>query len=193
MLVGDQMTLKPAYDPAPLKQRMQEQAKHLKRLLIDLPDHDAITDVFDYVVGAQYGLTKALEFGFVDRVGAWHSTYRSHLPQYADNIAAQKQVNDLWLAGFYFNSGIQRLAACFDRVPKLLGASGKDAGKRMKNVNAGSYVAWEKVYTEINAFKHATEGKAAGRTVSMEDAVQAFEETLNLLTKNEAKLAKAYG
>jgi len=39
---------------------MQEQAKHLKRLLIDLPNHDAITDVFDYVVGAQYGLTQGL-------------------------------------------------------------------------------------------------------------------------------------
>jgi len=54
-------------------------------------------------------------------------------------------------------------------------------------------MAWEKVYKEINAFKHAIEGKAAGRTVSMEDAVRAFEETLNLLGKNEAKLAKAYG
>jgi len=48
--------MKPAYDPAALKQRMQEQTKHLKRLLVNLPDHDAITDVFDYIVGAQYGL-----------------------------------------------------------------------------------------------------------------------------------------
>jgi hypothetical protein len=186
------MTLKPAYDPASLKQRIQDQAKHLKRLLIDLPDQEAITDVFDYVVGAQYGLTKALEMGFVDRVGMWHSTYRPHLPLYVEHIATDKLVNDLWLAGFYFNSGIQRLAACFDRVPKLLGASGENAGKRMKKANTGSYVAWEKVYKEVNAFKHAITGKAAGRTVSMEDAVQAFEEALTLLVRNEANLARIY-
>jgi hypothetical protein len=192
MLVSEQ-TMKPAYDPARLKQRMQEQAKHLKRLLIDLPNHDAITDVFDYIVGAQYSLTKAIEIGFVDRVGTWHTTYRRNLPTYVESIAAQKPVNKRWLAGSYFNSGIQRLAACFDRVPKLLGASGGNAGERMKKVNGGSYVAWGRVYKEINAFKHAIEGRAAGRMVSMEDAVQAFEETLTLLTKNEAKLVQAYG
>lgn len=53
-------------------------------------------------------------------------------------------------------------------------------------------MAWEKVYKEVNAFKHAITGKAAGRTVSMEDAVQAFEEALTLLTKNEANFARIY-
>lgn len=184
--------MKPAYDPAALKQRLQEQAKHLKRLLVDLPDHDAITDVFDYIVGAQYGLAKAIEIGFVDRVGTWHSTYRPHLPRYVEHIAAQESVNELWLAGFYFNSGIQRLAACFDRVPRLLQASGQYARDRMKNVNNGSYGAWEKVYDEVNAFKHAVTGRAAGRTVTLEDAVQALEEMLTLLVNNEAKLAQTY-
>ena len=171
---------------------MQHQAKHLNRLLIKLPDHIAITDVFDYMVGAQYALTHALEIGFVDRPGSWQSTYRPHLPQYVEYIAAKKPVNKLWLAGFFFNSGIQRLAACFDRIPKLLRASGTTARKRMRNANAGTYVKWEKVYDEVNAFKHAVTGKAAGRTVTLEDAVKAFEEAMDLLVKNETNLAKFY-
>ncbi len=181
--------MKPAYDAAHLKQELQRQAEYLKALLVTLPDRDEITDVFDYVVGAQYGLMKAIEIGFVDRPGTWHSTYRPHLPQYVEHISTQKPVNDLWLAGFYFNSAIKRLAACFDRIPKLLRASGANARERMKNVNTGSYAAWDKVYGEINAFKHEVAGKAAGRTVSLTEAVKAFEEVIALLKASETKLA----
>jgi len=184
--------MKPSYDAAQLTKRLQQQAENLKALLVSLPDHGAITDVFDYVVGAQYGLMKAIEIGFVDRPGTWHSTYRPHLPQYVEHIATQKPVNNLWLAGFYFNSGIQRLAACFDRIPKLLNATGANARERMKSVNAGNYTAWDRVYDEINAFKHDVAGKAGGRTVGLTDAVQAFEEVLALLKANEPKLAAAY-
>jgi hypothetical protein len=184
--------LKPIYDAAELKQQLEQSADNLKTLLIKLPDHDAITDVFDYVVGAQYGLMKAIEIGFVDRAGTWHSTYRPHLPQYVELISGQKPVNDLWLAGFYFNSGIQRLAACFDRIPKLLGASGANARERMKTVNTGSYASWDKVYAEINAFKHEVTGKAAGRTVTLTEAVKAFEEVTALLKASEPSLAANY-
>ncbi len=160
--------------------------------MVTLPYDDAITDVFDYVVGAQYGLMKAIEIGFVDRPGTWHSSYRPHLPQYVDSISTQKSVNDRWLAGFYFNSGIQRIAACFDRIPKLLGAKGASARERMKNVNDGNHAAWDKVYGEINAFKHDVAGKATGRTVSLSEAIQAFEEVVALLRANETKLAATY-
>lgn len=184
--------MKPSYDVALAKQRIQTQAEYLKALLVTLPNHEAITDVFDYLVGAQYGLMKAVEIGFVDRTGAWHRTYRPHLSQYVESISTQGSVNDRWLAGFYFNSGIQRIAACFDRIPKLLAATGANARARMKNVNGGKYAAWDKVYEEINAFKHEVTGKARGRTVSLMEAVQAFEEALALLRVNEPKLIAAY-
>jgi hypothetical protein len=184
--------MKPSYDVVRTKQQIQRQAEYLKALLDTLPNHEGITDVFDYLVGAQYGLMKAIEIGFVDRPGTWHSTYRPHLPHYVESISIQKTVNKRWLAGFYFNSGIQRLAACFDRIPKLLGAKGPNARKRMENVNTGNYAAWYKVYGEINAFKHEVAGKATGRTVSLTEAVQAFEEVLALLRANEAKLVAIY-
>lgn len=52
--------MKLSYDVALTKQRIQTQAEYLKALLVTLPDHEAITDVFDYLVGAQYGLMKAV-------------------------------------------------------------------------------------------------------------------------------------
>lgn len=184
--------MKPSYDAPQLQQQLKQQAEYLKALMIRLPDHDAITDVFDYLVGAQYGLMRAIEIGFVDRPGTWHRAYRPHLPQYVEHIAAQEPVNNFWLAGFYFNSGIQRLAACFDRIPKLMGARGDTAPKRMKNVNPQKYEKWRKVYEEINAFKHDISGRAKGRLVSMSEAVQAFEEIVALLRRNEATLAATY-
>jgi len=184
--------MKPEYDAEKLKQQLQRPADDLKALLVRLPNHDAITDVFDYVVGAFYGLMRAIEVGFVDRPGSWYSTYRPHLHQYVERVMTDKPLNDRWLAGFYFNSGIQRLAACFDRIPKLLGAQGKNARERMKSINVACYAAWDKVYEEINAYKHDVAGKADGRTVNMKDAVQAFEEVIALLKANEAKLAANY-
>lgn len=184
--------MKPAYDAEVLMQRLHRSADELKTLLVQFPDRDAITDVLDYVVGAFYGLTKAIEVGFVDRPSGWHSAYRSHLPKYVDDIKTGKPPNAHWLGGFYFNSAIQRLAACFDRIPKLLRARGKNVRARMTHVNPKGCPAWANVYGEINAFKHDVAGKAAGRTVSVADAAQAFEELVTLLKANEAKVIALY-
>ena len=42
------------------------------------------------------------------------------LTKYALDILEERNANELWLVGFYFNSAIQRLAASYDRIPKLL-------------------------------------------------------------------------
>jgi hypothetical protein len=128
----------------------------------------------------------------IDSLTVWHSTYRPHLSRYVEGISKNMPLNDLWIAGFYFNSGIQRLAACFDRIPKLLGATGGNASERMKNINKFSYSNWEKVYKEINAYKHAVAGKAAGRSAKMAEAVEAFKELISVLNANKTKLATTY-
>jgi len=175
-----------------LEEQLKSSAEELRRLLIGLPDHEAITDVFDYILGALYGLTKAIELGFVNRAVLWHETYRPHLPQYVERITKDQAVNKRWLAGFYFNSAIQRIAASYDRVPKLIRAEGRSARQRMKAANTGQFAAWDKVYEEINSYKHDTSGRAAGRTVTLEDAVAAFEELVTLLKLSEHKLHSLY-
>jgi hypothetical protein len=62
----------------------------------------------------------------------------------------------------------------------------------MTEVCLTPFAEWEEVYDEVNAFKHAPEGRAAGRTVSMNDAIEAFDQMLNLLMHSEQTLATRY-
>ncbi len=94
----------------------------LHQLFLELPDHDAVTDTLDYLLGALFGLSRAHELGFRDRKSGHFSVYRPHLANYALEISKGGSANELWAAGFYFNSAIQRIAAAFDRIPQMLGA-----------------------------------------------------------------------
>ena len=182
--------------------RLEEFGAALHQLVLQLPDHDAVTDTLDYLLGALFGLTRAHELGFRDRTGAHFPVYRPHLANYALQIPKNQSVNKLWLGGFYFNSAIQRIAAAFDRIPRMLGAKKKkkvgakrlptSAKERMTEVNNTAFDKWQKIYDEVNAFKHDPEGRAAGRTVEMSDAIESFEQMLNLLNGSTAKLAARY-
>ena len=150
--------------PKTVPERFTEFGVVLHQLFLQLPDHNAVTDTMDYVLGALFGLTSAHEFGFRDRKGAHFSLYRPHLANYALQIPKNQSVNHLWTAGFYFNSAIQRIASAYDRIPRMLGAKdtrskrGKrvrtSAKERMAEVNGMAFDMWEKVYDEVNAFKH---------------------------------------
>ena len=130
------------------------------------------------------------------------SVYRPHLSNYALEIPKNRNVNELWTAGFYFNSAIQRIAAAFDRIPQMLGAKGKrtfrgkrvstSAKERMTQVNPGAVIEWQRVYDEVNVFKHDPKGRAPGRTVRMSDAAESFEQIIKLLNANKLRIANTY-
>jgi len=86
------------------KDRLEEMGRRLEKLLRDLPDHAGVSDTLDYVVGALYGLERAVDLKFVDRPGESEATYRPFLAKYVGDIIEGKDVNKIWLAGFYFNS-----------------------------------------------------------------------------------------
>jgi len=180
--------MRSAHDTADLKKRLELPASELARLLMTLPSDNAITDVLDYVIGALYGLMRAIDMGFVDRPAGWHSMYRTNIAKYVGRVLRGDRINDRWVAGFYFNSAIQRIAACFDRIPKLLQAKGNGARARMGAANSGTYTKWGEVYEEINGYKHDPSGRAAGRSVTLEDAITAFGEVMAFLKASEVKL-----
>lgn len=184
------------------QERLSEQALALYRLLNDLPQNPAVTDTLDYILGAFYGLYRADASEFKDRSTAYVPEYHAHLANYAINLAEGKGMDSVWTAGFFFNSGIQRLAAAFDRVPKMLGADSKKrmgsvrkpttAKERMTAVNPVPHRLWEKVYDEVNEFKHSPEGLAAGRSVTMDDAVSACAEVLDLLERSKEAITQKF-
>jgi hypothetical protein len=171
---------------------LDDLGKRLHELLKSLPDHDAITDTLDYLVGALYGLKRAVDLGFVDRRGPSHPTYRPFLTTYALDIVATREVHRLWLAGFYFNSGIQRIAASYDRIPKLLDARGDRPSDRMKNAYTTAPEEWHSVYREVNFFKHDPEGRAKGRQVTMDVALRATDQAITLVEKHVSQLVTRY-
>ena len=188
--------------PKTIPERLERLGASIHELLLALPEHDAITDTLDYLLGALHGLTRAYQLGFRERKGKHFLVYRPHLANYALNIPKNREVNSLWTAGFYFNSAIQRLASAFDRIPRMLGAKmskqlrakrvSTAAKERMAEVNSASYRNWELLYDEVNHFKHSPEGRAAGRTATMEDALSAFEQTVDLLKGGTPKLIARY-
>jgi len=188
--------------PKTVPDRLEHFGVTLHQLFLQLPDHDAVTDTLDYLLGALFGLTCAHHLGFRDRKGAHFSVYRPHLANYALQVPRNQSVNQLWTAGFYFNSAIQRIASAFDRIPRMLGATEKknkggrrvptSAKERMAEVNGTSFDKWEEIYDEVNAFKHDPGGRAAGRTVTMNDAIDSFDQLLTLLNGGAEQLAARY-
>ena len=185
-----------------IAEQLNEYGRSLHNLLVELPDHPAITDTFDYVLGALYGLVQAHKLGFRDRSTRYVAIYRPHLANYALEVSKTGPLDAIWTAGYHFNSGIQRLAAAFDRIPRMLDAKMKKrvrgrmrsttAKERMTEVNPKSFQYWEAVYDEVNAFKHSPEGRAGGRTVAMNDALFAFEEMMQLISDRKALLTQRY-
>jgi len=183
-------------------EQLADYGRLLHTLLVELPDHPAITDTLDYVLGALYGLAQAHHIGFKDRSTQYVPVYRPHLANYALEVSTGQALDSVWTAGFYFNSGIQRLASAFDRLPRMLGAKMKKsmngkmrpttAKERMTEKNPNGFSKWEKVYDEVNAFKHSPEGRAAGRTVTMNYALSVVAEMMQLISSEKATLAKRY-
>jgi hypothetical protein len=172
--------------------RLKVMATRLHSLLKALPENDAITDTLDYVIGALYGLKRAKSLGFSDRPGVRHETYGAYLTKYVLDIAYGNQVHSLWLGGFYFNSAIQRLAASYDRIPGLLGAGEGKARERMISVSGSEGKDWYSVYKEVNALKHDPKGMAKGRRVTLEMALNAVDELLDLVEAKSSDLSARY-
>jgi hypothetical protein len=122
-------------------------------------------------------------------------SYRGYLTKYVLEVlevAGGAELNKVWLAGFFFNSAIQRIAACYDRIPKLLDASGDSAPERMKKVNRGDYGDWHKVYREVNSLKHDPEGTWEGRHVSKEVAFRAMDQLILFLEDKKPDLVAKF-
>lgn len=177
------------------RERLAACCRSIHTLLLELPSDIAIIDTLDYLLGAAYGLLEANKAGFQDRPQAHPEEYAAYVVQYADIIAHGKKPQNIWLAGYHFNSGIQRLAAVFDRFSLLLGQSSYvKATPRMTAVRGAekNWDKWHSVYREVNAFKHRPDGRGRGRTVTFADAVEGIEQAIQAFTAKKAALGQRY-
>lgn len=111
-------------------------------------------------VGALYALVRAQGLTFRDQSGdATPVDYLAQLRRVTHCVSREKVPRDTaWLAGFYLNSALFRLAALGERIAKYAGQDrrlAKDVG------------------VEVNRLKHDVSGVMAGRSIGLTRAVRA--------------------
>jgi hypothetical protein len=114
------------------------------------------------VTGVLYSLRQAREFGFVSRVGqAVGPDYPTELESSLAAMAGRVSAPPAWVAGYYFNSALLRIAAGSHRALRTLFntdagwfAELADRAIREGKLQAGDINSLRDVYHDVNAFKH---------------------------------------
>src|SRR5437870_3126531 len=80
-----------------------------------------VVAVLDDLLGAVYAAIASLEEGFVGKTG--ESEMAPPLNRAKQVASGVIKTHGNWMAGFHFNSGMFRISAAFDRMPKALAGS----------------------------------------------------------------------
>jgi hypothetical protein len=179
------------------------------RLLLEAAQMDEVRDPLDYLLGALHALFRARQLEFVDRNAPLDAAYwNGPLTRVRYMQAGDIRTDGKWLAGFYFNAALARIAAALDRIVTLIEVRShgtKRSGKFWKRLQDLGWGTWHdpefglasgepskayRTYAEVNFLKHDPKGRATGRQVSFADAISAFSEVLDL-TQQHVRLGAA--
>jgi hypothetical protein len=86
-----------------------------------------------------------------------------------------------WLAGFYFNSAIQRIAAAGEQLAGILKRLDRAKERREVLEIFNALPALDQIRTEVNRFKHDETGLERGRDIPPSSAVTALSEIVKTL------------
>jgi hypothetical protein len=173
------------------------------RPLMEAAQRDEVRDPLDYLLGALHALFRAHQLGFIDRQGPFDATYwTGPMTRVRYMETGEIRTDGKWLAGFYFNAALARIAAALDRTASLVErrtAGGKRPRKLWERLERLGWGKWcdpyfilpggqpsraFAVYAEVNFLKHDPSGRATGRTVSFADATAGLGEILDLTQKH---------
>ena len=156
-------------------------------------------DIFDYLAGAVFSLEKCHDLRFWNRQTGFLSGYKNRIAEYLRQIPSGLEPTPYWVSGYFVNSAMIRVAACYDRIPKLILKKkklkdGETAHSLMKSLldDPSRYANWNSVYTEVNRLKHDKEGLAPGRQVSKDEITKALVEIVSLLEEKQGDLLSSY-
>jgi hypothetical protein len=151
----------------------------------------------NYLLGALHGMLQAKRLQFKDRDHALDDVrgrsaegieYWEYGPLARVRLITQGKlrVDGAWVAGFYFNSALARVAKAAKKGLKRRGTrTGRPPSVRelLRELGLGTFTRGKlaDVYEETNALKHNPAGLGKRRNVTMADATAAFEQMLELL------------
>lgn len=139
-----------------LDEKLSEAAKEL--LGINPRSKEGMA-ILGYALGAIYSIRKSIQYGYSDRTGEnIYANYTGELSSVSKALSENAEIesND-WVSGYYFNSGLHRLAALNERATKFI------YGKK-DDLSSG-------VRREVNRLKHDVDSVLSGRGVDVKNAV----------------------
>lgn len=160
----------------------------------DLPTDEIGKGLKGLMVGAVYSLRQAADLGFeyrdAQRLGPDYAVELDDVCNYLLS-PTEKLLPDKWLAGFFFNSALIRIAAGSHRVLRML-LGGDDGGfdnlaMRVmceKGVDLDTICLLKSVYQDMNSFKHHRDKLLGKRRIkTLDDGIDAAEKLLKLIRK----------
>lgn len=146
------------------------------------------------ILGGLYGLIKAKQLNYVHRTGALLPPgYEAELNGIAATLSGGNVIDDgQWLAGFYFNSALQRLAAGYHRGLQLLtGQTGEvqellEIAIKRKLLTVTNINWLATAHGEVQKLQRDPYGLLKGRGISLDEATVALNQLLALAS--EAKI-----
>ena len=141
------------------------------------PGNDEELALVGFVVGAIYSLLEATRIsgeGYSDE--HLEPDYPQIMMSQIDALSEGEVVADSpWLSGYFFNSGLYRIAALNARVADYVGTRSDLAGD---------------IREEVNRFKHHIDGVTGGRNVGIREALEGLDKLVqSLATFMEKKAA----
>jgi hypothetical protein len=147
---------------------------------------DVLLGVKGLIVGCAFSLMKSHELGFDSNVG---SEYPNELDDIAQKIVeAELPERGPWLAGFFFNSALMRIAAGYhillkrmfgntDESRKILSEKAIKAGK----VHPDDIALLDKIYQDVNDFKHVGAKLLRYRRIAtIDEAIEAGQKLISV-------------
>jgi len=202
----------------------RSQIRPLLSQLSELIDkHPYLVHSWRFAVGALYALDKSYQY-HVERSSYTHSDiHLSQAQQIISQISIEQSPDQIWLAGFHFNGALMRIAALYERSLRSLLSESKHDEKisvirkrkpkdiKISKANVRELTsivqerlfksvpikttAAEKIRKEVNKLKHQVLGVLPQDAVTMDEAIEALREIMDLLfsPQSEQELTKLYG
>jgi hypothetical protein len=148
-------------------------------LILEVP---RLRDLLDLAAGVLASLIRADQLAYQDRDEELPPEYYPKLSERVRKMrAGTLPPHGLWISGYYFNSALMRLAAGRDQLRRVL--------KEINNQrpNAVPRATSDEIHIEGDRLKHQLPGLRT-RKIRFDEAVQAFEELLNIIRDNKHAL-----
>ncbi|MEO5954573.1 MAG: hypothetical protein ABIR36_02625 [Nitrospiraceae bacterium] len=171
-----------------MNQRLCVIASRLQTLIPGSPQQ---TTPFNFAVGAVYALRRAEELCYVSKQdlgrGGRMSADARQICQTLATAAALPERGE-WLAGYFFNDGIVRIAVAYEHLVREATGTGDNEKYDIEEVKRlgfrdGWLRAWTPVRLEMNRLKHKTQKFVDGPLLTYDEAVEALDSLVDALDR----------